>query len=41
MAAPLRNHTDVVLCFTQLFCIFAYGKSDVILQVFHTMMYLK
>nr|DAE98017.1 MAG TPA: hypothetical protein [Caudoviricetes sp.] len=24
MAASLRNHTDIVLCFTQLFLIFAY-----------------
>lgn len=40
MAASLRNHTDIVLCFTQPFLIFAYGKSDVILQVSHTM-YLK
>lgn len=40
MALHHKNHTDHVPCLTQLFCIFAYGKSDVILQVSHTM-YLK
>jgi hypothetical protein len=40
MEVSLRNHTDVVRCFTQLFRIFAFGKLDVILQVSHTM-YLK
>ena len=37
MEVSLRNHTDVVRCFTQLFRIFAFGKLDVILQVSYTM----
>lgn len=32
MEVSLRNHTDVVRCFTQLFRIFACGKSDVIFR---------
>lgn len=32
MASSERNYTDIVLCFTQLFLIFAYGKSDVIFR---------
>lgn len=32
MASSERNYTDIVLCFTQLFLILAYGKSDVIFR---------
>lgn len=32
IAPSERNHTDIVLCFTQLFCTFTLGKSNVILQ---------
>lgn len=32
MASSERNHTDIILCFTQLFLIFTLGKSNVILQ---------
>lgn len=40
MASSEKNHTDIILCFMQFFCTFTLGKSNVILQVSHTM-YLK